>query len=104
MKSAEKRRGPLKSFDSSLENEKLKQHVSLMEKAYFLLSELMTTVIKEGQLDGSAGEEIKNLLEGIERSVSQIGRTAQHILDIASKNQKVRSMKKKRDKACISTI
>lgn len=76
--------------ESSLEIEKLRKYLSLMEKKHFLLTEFMAT-IKEGQLGEREGDKIKNLLENMESSVSQIGHTAQHIINIANKNQKKRS-------------
>lgn len=87
MKLSEKGERPLRPPESSLEIEKLKKYLSLMEKTHSLLSEFMAT-IKEGQLEERGGDKIKNLLGGMERNVSQIGCTAQHILDIANKNQK----------------
>ena len=75
MKSSEKGERPLRPPESSLEIEKLKKCLSLMEKAHSLLSEFMPTIKKE-QLEEREGDKITNLLEDMESSVSQIGRTS----------------------------
>lgn len=91
MKLSEKGERLLKASEGSLEIEKLEKYLSLMEKTHSLLSEFMVTIVREGGLDENERDKAKNLLKCMKSSVSQIGSTAQHILDIANKNQKVRS-------------
>ncbi len=88
----EAKRGELlsKQSGSSLEIEELKKYLSLMEKTHSLLIEFMAT-IKEGELGEREGDKIKSLLKEMESSVCQIGHTAQHIVNIANKNQKKHS-------------
>ena len=69
MKSSKKGEPLSRQSEGSLEIEKLRKYLSLMEKTHSLLTEFMAT-IKEGQLGEREGDKVKSLLKDMENSVS----------------------------------